>query len=560
MKGMYKIFTALIGITCSSWIFGQSPQVQDQQYAVHGWQLMDYRENGIYGAGVSKAYRDLLKGKKSHVVVVAVIDGGIDTAHEDLVGHIWTNTKEIPGNGIDDDHNGYVDDVHGWNFLGNPDGRNISEESYEVYREYYRLRQLLSGIPDAIFTDTAENDYWVKIRKRFLKDSLRQAQTVFKVRQMIPRMEATDSILKTALHKDSVYARDLEKMEPSDSVTGVARKNGLQYFRKYWITPEMTLEKFIGEAEKYLVGAKLALKSYSDDPNALRREIVGDDFNNINVRNYGNNNISAGDSTHGTHVSGIIAASRNNGTGINGIAGHVLIMSVRAIPDGDERDKDVALAIRYAVDNGALIINMSFGKYFSPGKKWVDEAVRYAELHDVLLVHSAGNDESDNDSVPTYPNPHYKALNSRSGSFITVGASGGGPDSLIMPRFSNYGKKEVDLFAPGVKIYSTVPGNQYETFSGTSMAAPIVSGVAALLLEYYPLLSARQLKYVLIHSVMKLPDAKVKLASNGKTVDFGSLSSAGGIVNAYNALKLAATLNGERGKTLRMKRIRTKRD
>ncbi|MEO6961082.1 MAG: S8 family peptidase [Puia sp.] len=557
---MYKIFTALIGITCSSWIFGQSPQGQDQKYAVHGWQLLDYRENGIYGAGVSKAYRDLLKGKKSHVVVVAVIDGGIDTAHEDLVGHIWTNTKEIPGNGIDDDHNGYVDDVHGWNFLGNPDGRNISEESYEVYREYWRLRQLLSGAPDAIFTDTAENDYWMKIRKRFLEDSLRQAQTVFKVGQMIPRIEATDSILKTALHKDSIYARDLEKMEPSDSVTGVARKNGLQYFRKYWITPEMTLEKFIGEAEKYLVGAKLALNSYSDDPNALRREIVGDDFNNINDRNYGNNNISAGDHIHGTHVSGIIAAARNNGTGINGIAGQVLIMSVRAIPDGDERDKDVALAIRYAVDNGALIINMSFGKYFSPGKKWVDEAVQYAELRDVLLVHSAGNDESDNDSVPSYPNPHYGALNSRSGSFLTVGASGGGPDSLIMPRFSNYGKKDVDLFAPGVKIYSTVPGNQYETFSGTSMAAPVVSGVAALLLEYYPRLSARQLKYVLVHSVMKLPDAKVKLASSGKIVDFGSLSSAGGIVNAYNALKLAATLHGERGKTLRMKRIQTKRD
>jgi cell wall-associated protease len=224
-------------------------------------------------------------------------------------------------------------------------------------------------------------------------------------------------------------------------------------------------------------------------------------------------------------------------------------MPIRAVPDGDERDKDVALAIRYAVDNGAHIINMSFGKYFSPGKKWVDDAVRYAELHDVLLIHAAGNENKDLDSTKHYPNPDYEATSLKSASFITVGASSGGPDSLVLARFSNYGKKAVDLFAPGVKIFSTVPGNHYAAYSGTSMAAPIVTGIAALLLEYYPQLSARQLKYILIHSVMKLPDNQVKWAATGKTVDFSGLSVSGGIVNAYNALKLAATLKGERKNT-----------
>jgi cell wall-associated protease len=224
-------------------------------------------------------------------------------------------------------------------------------------------------------------------------------------------------------------------------------------------------------------------------------------------------------------------------------------MALRAVPDGDERDKDVALAIRYAVDNGALIINMSFTKYFSPEKKWVDDAVKYAEDHDVLLVHAAGNDSRNIDSVSNFPNPDYEISGNKSATFITVGANSGGPDSLVLARFSNYGKNEVDLFAPGVKVFSTVPGNQYATYSGTSMAAPVVTGIAALLLEYYPQLSARQVKYILTHSVMYLPGNKVKWASTGKKIDFSELSVSGGIVNAYNALQMAATLTGERKNT-----------
>jgi len=555
MNGGLRIFAFLFLLCPGFGICIQDVQGQGREYAKHGWQLLDYRDDAVFGAGVTRAYHLLLKGKRSHPVIVAVIDGGLDTAHEDLTGHIWTNKKEIPGNGIDDDHNGYVDDIHGWNFLGGKDGRNIVVESFESYREYYRLTHLHLLSPDSMEDDAAK-DYLDRVKKGFLKDSLGQARTVAMVAKIIPQMQFTDSLLRAVLQKDSLYVSDIKKLQSPDSLVSEERKNGLQYFRKYGIASDMSLGKFILEAEKYLEGAKQELNSFSVDPNAQRRDIVKDDFNNIGDRNYGNNNIAAGNSSHATHVAGIIAASRNNGKGIDGIADNVLIMPVRAVPEGDERDKDIALAIRYAVDNGARIINLSFGKYFSPGEKWVDDAIKYAAAHDVLLVHGAGNEGVNIDSVANYPNPGFAEGCRGSSVFITVGASNSGPDSLIVARFSNYGQSAVDLFAPGVKIYSTVSGNQYETYSGTSMSAPVVTGIAALLLEYYPRLSARQLKYIIVHSVTKLPGSKVKMAATGRIVDFKTLSAGDGLVNAYNAMKLAATLKGERRKTLIMKAIR----
>lgn len=551
MSRRLRISAFLFLLASSFGICIQPVYAQEEEYTRHGWQLLDYRDDGLYGAGVTKAYRELLNGRKSKTVIVAVIDGNVDTAHEDLAGHIWINKKEIPGNGIDDDHNGYVDDVHGWNFLGGKDGRNIIVESFESYREYYRLTHTH---PDG--AAPVDKNYFQRVKQGFERDSLRQTRTVSMVARMIPQMRMTDSLLRTALNKRSVFSGDLDELESPDSVILQAKKNALQYFRKYGISSDMALGKFIREAEKYLESAKLQMNSFSDDPNALRRDIVKDDFNNIRDRNYGNNNIAAGTSSHGTHVAGIIAASRNNGKGIDGVADNVLIMPVRAVPEGDERDKDIALAIRYAVDNGAQIINMSFGKYFSPDKKWVDDAIKYAWAHDVLIVHNAGNDAVDIDTNANYPNPEMDGRYEKQFAFLTVAANNGGPDSLVVPRFSNYGQRMVDLFAPGVKIYSTIPGNQYEAYSGTSMSAPVVTGIAALILEYYPKLSARQLKYVIVHSAMKLAHPEVKLAATGKTVDFKTLSSGGGIVNAYNALKLASSLKGERGKTLRMKAIR----
>jgi len=437
-----------------------------------------------------------------------------------------------------------VDDIHGWNFLGGKNGKNIVIESFESSREYYRLNKDPLNTGAGLYaSDTLYRD---KVKNLFQKDSLMQAQTVYWLAQVIPQMLKADSILKLTLHKDSIYARDLSNYQPTDTASIQLKKNTLMYFRKYNITPDMSLGRFILEANEYLESSKTKLSNFSRDPNMQRQEIVGDDPDNINDKNYGNNNVSSGNTDHGTHVAGIIAASRNNGKGIDGIDDQVMIMVLRAVPDGDERDKDVALAIRYAVDNGARIVNMSFGKYLSPGKKWVDDAVRYAEDHDVLLIQAAGNENRNLDSFPHYPNPVFEESGGRSNVFITVAANSGGPDSLVLARFSNYGKKEVDFFAPGVKLYSTLPRNQYASYSGTSMAAPVATGVAALILEYYPQLTARQIKYILTHSVMKLPDNQVKWQSGGKWVDFSQLSATGGIVNAYNALQMASTIKGER--------------
>ncbi len=407
----------------------QFSKAQSNVYSAHGWQLQDYRKDSVFGAGVNRAYEELLKGKKATPVIVAVIDAGLDTAHEDLVGHIWTNSGEIPGNGIDDDHNGYVDDIHGWNFLGGKDGRNITIESYESYREYYRLKN------EAATNKFSDSVYAEKVRKYFVKDSLQFAQAVFFLSQLIPQMRMADSIFRFTLHKDSVFARDVANFQSADSSLILLKKNTLMYFKKYGIMSEMPLGSFILEADDYLQDSRQKLKYFTGDPNSLRREIVGDDYNNINDKNYGNNNIAAGKPTHGTHVAGIIAATRANGKGMDGIDAQVYIMALRAVPDGDERDKDVALAIRYAVDNGARVVNMSFGKYISPGKNWVDDAVRYAEKHDVLLVDAAGNEFQNLDSVTHYPNPEYEFSGRNSCCWITVGANAGGPDSVVLARF-----------------------------------------------------------------------------------------------------------------------------
>jgi cell wall-associated protease len=539
MKRKKRIFNILV--LWMVYIFSSIylTQAQSAKYSVHGWQLQDYRTDSVFGASVNKAYRDLLRNKKAHPVIVAVIDGGADTAHEDLVGHFWTNVKEIPGNGIDDDHNGYVDDIHGWNFLGGKDGRNIIIDSYESSREYYRLKNIT---PEHTHADSL---YREKVKKYFLKDSTQVFQMVSTLVEVLPEMQTADSIFKIWLDKDSVYARDVMEFEPADSSSAVMKKNTLMFFRKNGIATDMSLGWFIREAKDYQKISLELMKNFSGDPNAGRIQIVGDDFNNINDRNYGNNNIAAGTPNHGTHVAGIIAATRGNGKGMDGVDAHVFIMVIRAVPEGDERDKDVALAIRYAVDNKARIINMSFGKYLSPGKKWVDDAVRYAEEHDVLIVNAAGNEYQNIDSVRHYPSPVYDGSGRNSCCWLSVGANTGGPDSLVVGRYSNYGKNEVDLFAPGARLYSTLPDNQYAAYSGTSMASPMVTGIAALLLEYYPLLSARQLKYILTHSVFKLPENWVRKPGGGM-VDFNQLSASAGIVNAYNALRMAAGIKGER--------------
>ncbi|MBC7689599.1 MAG: S8 family peptidase [Aquabacterium sp.] len=508
------------------------------------WYQQDKDSSGIYGISLDKAYGFVTSKKiKSKQVVVAVIDSGIDTLHEDLKPILWTNSKEIPGNGIDDDKNGYIDDVHGWNFLGGKDGRNVSKDSYEAARVYNKLKlKYGSLIPDESSMkpgDKAELEIFKKAQQKIIGD-VNPAEIAF-MKKLLPTFLKGDSVIIKDLGKAEYNCTDLEKYTATDADAKKTKAFLIQLCKGNGsdeITNKQIIDEFDGQLRKADAG--------NNAPEEYRKEIVKDDETNINDRSYGNNDIMTSTPFHGTHCSGIIAAVRNNKKGIDGIADNVRIMMVRAVPDGDEHDKDIALAIRYAVDNGAQIISMSFGKDFSPEKEWVDDAVQYAEKKGVLLVHAAGNDSKNVDTADNFPTPIYKEAKGKATNWITVGASGDPKNGGITAKFSNYGKKEVDVFAPGVQIYSTIPGgNTYGNASGTSMACPVVAGTAAFILEYYPTLSAKQLKFVIEKSA-KAPAEIVNIPGTDEKVPLSDISKTGGLLNAFAAIKLASTIKGER--------------
>jgi cell wall-associated protease len=511
------------------------------------WHQLDKDSTGYYGISLNKAYK-FLKAKKvkSKQVLVAVIDSGIDTLHEDLKPILWTNSKEIPGNGIDDDKNGYVDDVHGWNFLGGKDGRSVKQDSYEGARVYHKLKsKYATSIPDeatVTLQEKAEIEMYKKAEEHVVGD-VNPAEVAF-MKKILPDFIKGDSVIRKELSKEEYTCNDLEKYTTSDP-EAKRSKSFLQQLCKGNQTDDITNTQIIEE----LQGRLRKAESANTPPEEYRKEIVQDNEEDINDRYYGNNDIMASTPMHGTHCSGIIAGVRNNDKGGDGIADNVRIMMIRAVPDGDEHDKDIANAIRYAVDNGAKVVSMSFGKDFSPEKQWVDDAVKYAEKKGVLLVHAAGNDAKDVDSTDNFPCPTYFDGKARAYNWITVGASGDPKNGGVTANFSNYGKKEVDVFAPGVQIYATLPGgNIYGKLSGTSMACPVVAGTAALLLEYFPALSAKQLKYVIEKSAVA-PGMEVNVPGTTDKTKLSELSKTGGLLNAYEAVKLASTLKGDRFKT-----------
>ncbi|MBO9154202.1 S8 family serine peptidase [Chitinophaga sp. GCM10012297] len=522
-----------------------------QQKAIvpKNWQLLSYGTDSLYGVDAEKAYSELLKGKKGKTVIVAVIDSGIDTTHEDLRDILWRNPKEIPGNHIDDDGNGYVDDVFGWNFLGAKDGGTVKEDSDEATREYYRFRKQYGNPDSALQKDSKEYVYWTRLKDRIQKPST-QAKTDYKMMLKVQEnLLKCEGILADYLKTNDFTVEQLDTLRSADQDVMLARSFALRLLHS---TNEegTTYQALKNDLAEYVKELKRKAEYTGGEPEDKRATIVGDNLNDINDRFYGNSDVQGQFAFHGTHVAGIIGAIRGNGLGIDGIADNVRIMAVKVVPEGDERDKDVALGIRYAVDNGAQIINMSFGKGFSPQKQWVDEAIRYAQEKGVLLVHAAGNDGANNDEVENYPKDTFND-GTEADNMITVGASGNGRTGSKIAGFSNFGKKEVDLFAPGVQIYSTVPGgNKYGSASGTSMAAPVVAGVAALVLSYNPDLSARQLKQILEKSATPLPDGETvnKPGAKDEQVSFSELSKSGGVVNVYEALKLAAKTKGENAK------------
>jgi subtilisin family serine protease len=511
----------------------------------NGWHLMDKEINGYYGVNAAKAYNFLKTKKlKSKTVIVAVIDSGIDTLHEDLKPVLWTNPKEIPGNRIDDDKNGYIDDVHGWNFLGGKDGRNVKEESLEAARVYHGLKAKYDGKEpeDIDAKDKPEYEMWKKANAFINREDPNAIDPVI-LKKLLAEVKNSDSVLQKALVKAVYTGVELDAFKPVDVESKKAKTN-LLGLMKLNNQADGTNKEFVEGFEEYIAGEEKKEASKNTPPATYRTGIVQDNEADINDRYYGNNDIMAATSMHGTHCAGIIGAARDNGKGVDGIADDVKIMMIRAVPDGDEHDKDIANGIRYAVDNGAQIISMSFGKDFSPQKQWVDDAFRYAESKNVLLVHAAGNDAKNVDNEDNFPSPVY-INGKRASNVITVGASGDPKNGGLTASFSNYGKKEVDVFSPGVKIYSTLPGgNNYGNLSGTSMACPLVAGIAALALEYFPTLSAKQLKWVIEKSAQQPPYKALKPGSD-EMVNLNEISKTGGIVNAYEVLKLAATLKGD---------------
>lgn len=515
-----------------------------------GWHLLEYQKDGFYGIGVEKAYQSLLKDRKpKQTVVVAVIDSGIDTTHEDLKPVLWKNPGEIPGNGIDDDKNGYADDIYGWNFLGGKDGRNVTKDSYEAARVYYKFKKKYgdSNPDESKLTAQEQTDLknYRKAKEQIESQAKEASMYVLFLRNIVDKLPSADSVLRIAMNKESYTGDDLMKFKPATSDESKAKNTLMGLFQQ---TQQMdnSNKVLIEGITEFYNGEKSKIEAAEKEPENYRGTIVQDNYDDVNDRFYGNNDVMATTAMHGTHVAGIIGAVRGNNIGVNGVADNVRIMMLRAVPDGDEHDKDIANAIRYAVDNGALVVNMSFGKSFSPEKKWVDDAVKYAESKGVLLVHAAGNDGKNIDESDNFPTARYdNNPATKAGNWITVGASGPTSNDLAA-SFSNYGK-DVDVFSPGVEIYSTLPGgNEYGNQQGTSMASPVTAGIAALILSYYPDLSAKQVKFVIEKSVSPISAFKVTKPGSEDEVNLNDISKTGGVVNAYEAIKLAGTIKGER--------------
>ncbi len=508
------LFFSLSGVAQNSASFtAKKGTLTDDQ--LKRWSHLDLVKDSIPGMSVDRVYAELLKNKKSKKVIVGVVDSGVDVDHEDLKSVIWTNPKEIAGNGIDDDKNGYIDDIHGWNFLGDSGKENL---------EMTRILKKADDGSEAYKSAKAEYD-------KMLEENMQgkqQVDFIFKANQTI----------KDFLKKDNYTLEEVKAIVSTD--------------------PNITKSKQVMTSIITQTGPDFndALNDYKDQVYDMinfnlnkdfdGRKVLGDNADDFTVKSYGNNTVygpDKKDALHGTHVAGIIAQMRNNNIGGDGIADNVAIMAVRAVPNGDEYDKDIALAIRYAVDNGAKVINGSFGKNYSPHKQWVYDAIKYAESKDVLFVHAAGNDAKDIDVENNFPNDSDDKKTEFADNVITVGALNYEFGEAIVAPFSNYGKMNVDVFAPGMQIYASTPNNTYRYEQGTSMASPNVAGVAALVRSYYPNLTAKQVKYIILNSGTSIPNEVIVGGNPSDKRKLDAISKTGKIVNAYNAMAMAEQMS-----------------
>jgi hypothetical protein len=524
-------------------VFGQdTPKTEPDP--PKNWHQMDLKVDGFYGVSLNQAYQ-FLKGKKSKTVIVTTIDSGIDTLQKDLVSVLWVNPKEIPGNGIDDDHDGLVDDVHGWDFLGGKDGKVDYTETTEEVRQYFKLKGKYENVTTAPEGQEKEFAFWKSVKTNYDSTYSKAQAEIKELTTEVNVLSATNYYIKRELKLQSDQTfnlADLDKIKTANDTINQSKTVWASVFSQ--IGGETDNAKVLKDITEYYAKQNNSINPDLD----ARARIVGDDPDVNDGKPYGNNKLKNPDASHGTGVAGLIGAVRNNGYGIDGIADNVRIMSLKAVPNGDEYDKDITNAIHYAVDHGALVINMSFGKKVSPHKAWVDEAFKYAASKDVLLVQASGNDGQDMDAKPQFPNATYLD-GTTTNNVINVGASGSKLNDKLAADFSNYGKNTVDIFAPGAKVTSIDMDAEFNTEDGTSFSSPIVAGIAALILEYYPDLSARQVKHAILESATPLTGTLVlKPGTKDVKVDFTTLSKTGGIVNAYKALLIASKMKGERKK------------
>jgi cell wall-associated protease len=533
---MKKIFISISALLISGFLFSQTQKRPDN------WFNLDPANDKVNGVSTERTYKELLKDKKAVPVIVAVLDSGVDYKHEDLKDVMWTNPGEIAGNGIDDDKNGYIDDIHGWSFLGGKDGKNVDSDNLESTRIYRAYKAKYDGKTAADFKSKEEKAELAKYvaAKTDMNDVKSKYEPAYNQLKFFKGgLAIIEADIKAQQGVTDIKAENLEKYTPEDKTAKQTKgillmslKSGKSTYAEFKEQIEEGYEQMSSMIEKSL------------NPDFDPRSIVGDNYADPYEKYYGNADCKGPHSFHGTHVAGIIAATRNNGIGVDGVAADVKIMAVRCVPDGDERDKDIANAIIYAVDNGAKILNMSFGKKFSWNKKVVDDAVKYAQSKGVLLMHAAGNDHLNIDEVTHYPTTKFEGKGSAT-NMITIAALSWKPDSMIAAPFTNYGKKSIDLFAPGVDIHSTTPENEYKDASGTSMATPVAAGVAAVLKSYYPNITPEQMKKILVKSSLKTYKGKKiikpgsKKGDKDRYVKFEELGKNAGMINLYEAVKLA---------------------
>lgn len=546
---MKKIILTWMVLIVSVHSYSQIEEIDATEQQKRSWFHNDFSKTGIYGVGTESAL-EFLKSKKMKptTVVVGVLDSGVEIDHEDLLGEIWTNPKEKPGNGKDDDHNGYVDDIHGWDFCTDASGQDYNEDSYEATRVTVLYEPLFNSDDKSKNLENMRNkpaEYQTYLRARQV-----WADKYYSAKSKENDVDAQAQEIMSFLVPLKGYTKDVKltaaTVQSMPETTDVEKENKQKVNFLIGNNPEFegkTMEEIIAMAEKEFADMK---KSYANDLKYAYNPEYNPAKGKFDVKGYGNNEVEGPDAFHGSHVAGIIGATRGNKKGMDGVAGGVVkIMSVRTVPDGDERDEDVAASIRYAVDNGAKVLNMSFGKSFSPNKELVYDAIRYADSKGVLMFHAAGNDNKDLDFEHNYPSNYIdNEMKSIAKNWITVGASTRTPEKL-KASFSNYGTVKVDLYAPGTEIYSTIPDQKYRYAQGTSMASPVAAGCAALLWAYFPQLTSEQVKEILFETV-NVSDVEVMVGDENEPRKFSNLSTTGGVIDVNKAVHLAYERYGKK--------------